>query len=286
MQLNLADFKKQFPDDHSCFEFLVEKKWGEGFTCRKCKHSQFTIGRKWHHRRCKKCRYEESATAHTLFHKIKFSLLKAFEIIHHLSSSNQGLSTVEMAIQFEINQSTAWFFKRKVQQAFYNIETDFLAERSGQTISDHLVRLRTLLPSRINRITKVTFDSLQYNSRDPNEILPARIMSIHIKGKTESNGVKKHRKACGMRWLLNLRTGKRRNEHLYEKYRNEMIAWIRSTHQHISAKHMFYYGCEFNFRLNRSKSPEPFSNLFTVLTSMIQLPWFSYRLLAKDPVQS
>jgi hypothetical protein len=286
MKLQTNDFIKRFPDDRSCFAFLVQKKWNDGFTCRKCNHALFSIGRKWHHRRCKKCRYEESATAHTLFHKIKFPLLKAFQIIHLLSTSNTGLSTVEIANSFDIKQSTAWFFKRKVQQAFYNVETSFLTEQSKLATSDSLVRLRTLLPARLNRVTKVNFETRIHAGHNSTEIHKALISSIHMKGRLRARVVEKHRKACGMRWLINLQMGRRNDERLCEKYRSQMVDWIKSTHQHISAKHMFYYCCEFNFRLNQQQLQDCWSTFFRVMDSMVRLPWFSYRLLAKFPVQN
>lgn len=286
MKLQTNDFVKRFPDDRSCYIFLVHKKWNKGYTCRKCDHALYSIGRKWHHRRCKKCRYEESATAHTLFHKIKFPLLKAFQIVQLLSSSTAGLSTVEIACRFDIKQSTAWFFKRKVQQAFYNIETSFLTKQSPLTTSDSLVRLRTLLPSRINRVTKVKIETENHLSWNPIEMDRAHISSIHVRGSTVSKTFEKHKKACGKRWLINLQMSRGSDERLCEKYRNQLVDWIQSTHQHISEKHMFYYCCEFNFRYNQKQSRSAFLNFLEVMDSMVQLPWFSYRLLGKAPVQN
>ncbi len=41
-------------------------------------------------RRCSQCGYDESATAGTLFHKLKFSLLKAFEMVYEITTSKKG----------------------------------------------------------------------------------------------------------------------------------------------------------------------------------------------------
>lgn len=286
MNLQTSNFIEDFPDDRSCFALLVQKKWSNGFICRKCNNTLFSIGRKWHHRRCKKCRYEESATAHTLFHKVKFPLLKAFQIVHLLSSSNAGLSTVEIASRFDIKQSTAWFFKRKVQQAFYNVETSFLTEQSKLATSDSLVRLRTLLPARLNRVTKVNFETRIHAGHNSTEKHKALISSIHIKGSLRARGEEEHKKASGRRWLMNLQMGRRNAERLCEKYRHELVDWIQSTHQHISAKHMFYYCCEFNFRRNKQQHQTLLLNFLSVIDSMVQLPWFSYRILAKAPVKN
>lgn len=108
---------KRFSTEDACYLHLCELKWGKGFECSRCNHNAAVKGRTWHHRRCQKCGYDESCTANTLFHKLKFSVVKAFAIIYELGTLKKGLSTCEIARQYGIHQETAWFFKRKVQQA-------------------------------------------------------------------------------------------------------------------------------------------------------------------------
>jgi hypothetical protein len=78
-------------------------------------------GKHWYSRRCAKCRYEESATAHTMFHQLKFPIQSAFQIVYLLSTMKKGLSIYEIARQFGIHQETAWFFRRKIQQAIQSL---------------------------------------------------------------------------------------------------------------------------------------------------------------------
>ncbi|NRA11041.1 MAG: IS1595 family transposase [Crocinitomicaceae bacterium] len=60
-------------------------------------------------------------------HKLKFPLASAFLMIHMLSSHRKGISTCELARQFGVKQSTAWFFKRKVQQAMNSTSEHLLS---------------------------------------------------------------------------------------------------------------------------------------------------------------
>ncbi|MCR5453516.1 MAG: transposase [Bacteroidales bacterium] len=57
---------RHFPTEEACLQYLSEKKWADGFVCPVCGHKHFS-----------------SPTSGTLFHKIKFSLLKAFWIIYY-----------------------------------------------------------------------------------------------------------------------------------------------------------------------------------------------------------
>jgi len=82
-----------------------------------CKHTDFYKGRTWHHRRCRKCLYDERVTAHTVFHDLKMPLLKAFQMSFRIPAKKKGMSTVELGCEVGVQQKTAWFFKRKLQIA-------------------------------------------------------------------------------------------------------------------------------------------------------------------------
>lgn len=117
MYSTALEFGYAFDTEEKCFSHLCKLKWDNGFTCRKCANNEFIKGRTWYYRRCRSCKYDESCTAHTLFHKLKFPVTRAFMIIHHISTLKKGLSTCEISRQFHVHQETAWFFKRKIQQA-------------------------------------------------------------------------------------------------------------------------------------------------------------------------
>ncbi|MCK5442943.1 MAG: transposase [Maribacter sp.] len=84
--LSLFDFRDKFPDTESCMSHLAELKWGNGYKCPKCGHDRSCNGMSPHSRQCSRCRYTESPTAGTLFHKVKFDLLKAFYIVYFVST--------------------------------------------------------------------------------------------------------------------------------------------------------------------------------------------------------
>jgi hypothetical protein len=115
--LSLFEFQRMFPDNQSCYEYLVEMKWKEGYKCKKCNHTNFCKGNKELDRQCTKCRWNESPTSGTLFHLCKFPILKAFYIIYYVSTTKNGVSTTELSRKLELRQKTCWFFKQKVMKA-------------------------------------------------------------------------------------------------------------------------------------------------------------------------
>ena len=76
--LSIFEFQEKFPDEKSCIDYLMEFKWSNGFECPRCGHTKSCSGHKEYMRQCTKCNYLASPTSGTLFHKVKFSLLKAF----------------------------------------------------------------------------------------------------------------------------------------------------------------------------------------------------------------
>jgi transposase-like protein len=115
--ISIQEFRKRFKTNDDCYNFLIEQKWGNGFKCIKCGCGQYGKGRRWFYRRCTGCRYDESATANTLFHKSKLGLLKAFEFAFRISVRKKGMSTNELAKEFSCQQKSAWLLKAKYQNA-------------------------------------------------------------------------------------------------------------------------------------------------------------------------
>ena len=78
LTLSTFEFQHHFKDGSDCLAYLANLKWKDGYQCRRCHCKDYTKGYLPFARRCKHCRYDESATAHTIFHNLKFNLLKAF----------------------------------------------------------------------------------------------------------------------------------------------------------------------------------------------------------------
>lgn len=120
--LSLFEFREKFPDADSCLSYLAKLKWGNGFTCKKCGHGNSCRGMSPHSRQCTSCNYTESPTANTLFHKVKFDLLKAFYIVYFVSTNKKEITSTELSRKLSLRQKTCWAFKRKVMKAMKSSE--------------------------------------------------------------------------------------------------------------------------------------------------------------------
>lgn len=115
--LSLFEFQSRFPDSDKCREYLAELKWKDGYSCAKCGHGKHCRGVGAYDRQCTSCGYIESPTAGTLFHRLKFPLLKAFYIVYYVSTCKSGISSTELSRKLELRQKTCWLFKQKVMKA-------------------------------------------------------------------------------------------------------------------------------------------------------------------------
>lgn len=104
-----------FNDQEKVLRFLAEIKWENGFECRKCGNTNYCEGKTAGSRRCTRCKTDESATAHTLFHNCKFPMNKAFYIAYTLCVEGRVISSYELANDLQLNQMTCWKFRKRIQ---------------------------------------------------------------------------------------------------------------------------------------------------------------------------
>src|SRR5665647_2859410 len=94
--MTIIEFYERFATRENCFSHLADLKWSKSYKCSKCQCELYTKGYTFLARRCKNCKYEESVTSNTLFHGVKFPIVKAFLICYRMSTK-KGMSTHEIA---------------------------------------------------------------------------------------------------------------------------------------------------------------------------------------------
>jgi len=116
-ELSLFDFQSKFSVEQDCKAYLSDLKWKDGYKCRKCGYTGYCNGLREYDRQCCRCSYVESATAGTLFHKVKFPLVKAFHAVYFISTNKKGITSTELARKLGLKQKVCWLFRRKVMKA-------------------------------------------------------------------------------------------------------------------------------------------------------------------------
>lgn len=117
IELSLFDFQAKFSTDRDCIEHLSVIKWSNGFECKKCKHTHYCKGVNEFDRQCTRCPSIESPTAGTLFHRVRFPLIKAFYMVYFISTNKKGITSTGLSRKLGLKQKACWLFKRKVMKA-------------------------------------------------------------------------------------------------------------------------------------------------------------------------
>lgn len=130
LTLTPAQFLQAFRTDHQCVKYLFERKYSEGFRCRQCGHNEYFLirhrGGSWE---CRKCRYQESAKAGTLFHKSKIPLRKWFQGIFEFTVSKGGISATELQARLGFGcYETAWQMLHKLRMAMGQRDQNYKLE--------------------------------------------------------------------------------------------------------------------------------------------------------------
>ena len=294
-QSNMISFAEKFGTEEKCLQFLTQEKWGLGYSCRKCNHNVFIKGRTWHHRRCQKCRYDESCTAHTLFHKLKFPLVSAFWIVYQLSTLKKGMSTLEISRQYGIHQENAWFFKRKVQAA---MQSQGRTKLSGIVQVDETV-IGGFEPGAVGRSKgkrrciqiAVEIEPTDDGAGKVKMINACAVIIDDYSSKELSSGMEKmldenaavitdewtaYPNAVGGRFHITLPSDKGNSMPEIHRLIFNLKNWIRGTHHKVSGQHLQSYLDEFFYKFNRRNCLEILPK--GILRSMIKHPWLPFKL--------
>ena len=108
-----AEFIEKFSTQEQCLQWISEKKWEDGFVCRKCGNTNYCSGKTPFSRRCTRCKSSESATAHTLFHHCRMPLVEAFKIVFEICKTPE-LSTRKLSSKVEVRSMTCWNLKKRL----------------------------------------------------------------------------------------------------------------------------------------------------------------------------
>lgn len=264
--INAIDFNKHFPDNESCYHYLIEWKWGKGFKCARCGCEHSYKGRTYYHRRCKKCRYDESVMANTVFHGMKMPILKAFHMIFRLTAKKKGMSTTELGAEVGVEQKTAWLFKRKIQVAMkqdnndklngkVDIDETLLGFHTGRKDGGRSLEKRKALMVaveilsdgrtgniRMQDIENFQADTLKYAIKDmvlPTASIRTDDYCSYGKIQQEMGNIKMERSQKGKAF-----------EELHRQVM-QFKNWLVGIHHRWSDQHLFAYVDEYVFRFNR-----------------------------------
>lgn len=272
---NLLEFTERFKTDNNCKEYLANIKWNEGFECVKCHHTASQI-RKDFSRTCNKCSHTETATANTLFHKVKFGVRKAFYICFEMSTSTKSLSASYMGVRYGVTEKTARLFMHKVREAMKssgncpmkgNIHVDEFVvggKEEGKVGRSYDSKKKKAVcaveltdKGKIKRMYALRIDNFSSKELE-------KIFNKHIdqQGLITTDLWKGYRPLAKQYNISQIESNNGLNFKALHTMIHQVKSWLRTTYSWVSQFNIERYFSEFCYRLNRSQSKQNiFNNL-------------------------
>jgi transposase len=105
----VKDFRKQFPTDDVCLEWLKNYLYPDGIHCTKCDKvtPHYKVkGRKSYS--CQSCGHHIHPTADTIYHKSSTPLTDWFYAVYLMASTRCGISAKQLERELGVTYKTAW----------------------------------------------------------------------------------------------------------------------------------------------------------------------------------
>ncbi|OHA70733.1 MAG: hypothetical protein A3F15_00130 [Candidatus Wildermuthbacteria bacterium RIFCSPHIGHO2_12_FULL_40_12] len=262
MKYTITQFRKDFPDDGACLEYLLKNRF-PNLKCPLCSKTSFYKVKNTKKFSCS-CGHIISPTANTIFHKSATSLTDWFFAIYLFSNSKNGVSSNELQRHLGCTYKTAWRIGHKIRS--------LMKQESGK-LSGIVESDETYIGGRAN----------QANKRKDKGIVMAMVQrkgnvkSVHIEDASTSSMLKVLRENVkfGSRVISDDHSAYKGNKVLrigmfhstikhskkeyvrgnvytntVEGFFSQFKRSLDGTYHSVSLKHLQSYADEFSFRYN------------------------------------
>jgi hypothetical protein len=288
-QLTLEEFDAMFPDEQSCWTYLMMRRWPKGPQCPRCANQRVyeSTARPWHWQ-CKKCGkdnrspYRFSLKTKTIFEETKKPLRTWFKVLHLMLTSKKGMSALQ--IHRLIGTGTyesAWYICMRLRAGMKDpdfkklmgiVEADETyvggkegnKHRSKRNSSNRGFEGKSIVLGAISRKGNVVCQMVDDIRSDTLQKFVAEMVSdkVELLATDEAAGYRNLRKAG----FPHESVSHHREEYVRGMVHTQTIDsfWalikrgIIGTYHHVSAKYLPLYLNEFQFRYNNRKEADIF----------------------------
>jgi len=120
--MTIERFRRLFGDEERCWEHLRRLRWPRGFRCPRCGGDSRGYMRARRLDECRRCGYQGSVTAGTIFHKTRVPLRDWFWAIYRMSQGKKGISALQLSKEIGVSYPTAWLMAHKLRKAMADRE--------------------------------------------------------------------------------------------------------------------------------------------------------------------
>ena len=281
------DFQAEYPTDEACLERLMQVQFGgTEITCPACgvAEAKFHLMHTRKAYACQECGHHIYPCAGTIFNKSRTKLTHWFFAMYLMTSTRHGVAAKEVQRQIGVTYKTAWRMCHELRKLMASAD-------HGGKLSGHVEIDETLVGGRAKQDKKMSNKTMLFGMAERGT---SRVRMGPVPDATRATiepivreNIKRGSIVSTDEWggyndleLLGMTHGKvthSKGEYVRGIHHTNTIesAWghfkrsVRGTHVTISAKHMWKYCAEFNYRRNYRLSH---STMFNRLVAAFALP--------------
>jgi transposase-like protein/predicted RNA-binding Zn-ribbon protein involved in translation (DUF1610 family) len=126
---NEIEFDKRFSDPQSCYDYLFQQKWPDGFTCKKCGQSKYWVSARNLYI-CANCGFNHSLIAGTIMDSSKKPITHWFKAMWWFTTRKSGVNAVNLKELLGFGSyQTAWTWLQKLRRCTIRKDREKLAGR-------------------------------------------------------------------------------------------------------------------------------------------------------------
>lgn len=269
--LSVVEFMKMFPDDDACLEHLFQARYGNAYQCPRC--GEVGKFRKLSNLPAYTCQCGEHIhpMAGTPFHRSHTPLQKWFYAMYLFTTTRHGVSAKELQRQLSVNYKTAWRMGHEIRKYLAKVDGD-------NPLSGHVEIDETMIGGKRRgkrgrgALGKVTVLGMVERHGDINTRIVDSVSSKTLWPHITEN-VQKGSTVSTDDWIAYARLARLGYQHGIVNHSKEEWSrvgystntieafWsilkrsIKSTHVHVSRRHLAKYLGEFEFRWNLRHDP-------------------------------
>jgi len=300
---DFQEFLAEFPDEKSCWQYIIDMRWPEGYVCSGCQSERYWLTGK-HKIHCSECGKEYSITSGTIFQESKKSILVWFHIMWWVVAQKTGASASNMKDFMGFGTyETAWQWLHKLRRIMVRSgrenltgevevdETYIGGDEIGTGKQGRGADEKSLVVVAAEcigkKIGRVRFKIIPNASSD--SLLPfieenvEKGSTIITDGWTGYSPLSENKDYNHITKIIS-GSGKQAHELLPHVHMVDSLVkrWINGTHQgKISPKYLEYYLDEFAFRFNRKMSTYRGKLFYRLMQQAVITPPISYEKIKK-----
>lgn len=115
--MSIPEFYREFPDEETCKDFIVQERWNGNPVCPHCGHDKVYEIAGGMSYKCANCKERFSVRTGSIMESSRLPLQTWLLAIYIMTTGRKGISSVQFAKELGVTQKTGWYLANRIREA-------------------------------------------------------------------------------------------------------------------------------------------------------------------------